>query len=202
MSASSTPTAEPVRLHRQGEVGGDRRLADPALARGDRDDRPDPGRERVLPRRGAAVPARRAHARRGRAGPARPGAPRGRASAVSTAVTDSTPGRASTAASAALRSGSRRGPRSGSTSIAKPTLPSRTTTPGHHPERDDVAALVGIAHARRARRGSRLSVTAICMLSRDGGRTDRIWARLPALDNTRAARPLSAEFRRRLCAAA
>src|SRR5437588_653371 len=44
------------------------------------------------------------------------------ACAVSTAVTESTPGKASTAFSAALRSGSRRGPRSLSTSIAKATL--------------------------------------------------------------------------------
>ena len=43
MSASSTPTREPVRLQPQRQIGGDRRFADPALARGNGDDRADTG---------------------------------------------------------------------------------------------------------------------------------------------------------------
>ncbi len=48
--------------------------------------------------------------------------------AVSTAVTESTPGSFVTASSQALRSGSACGPRAAGTSMAKPTLPSRTTS--------------------------------------------------------------------------
>ena len=50
-------------------------------------------------------------------------------SAVRTAVAESTPDRPSTAFSAALRSGSSCGPRLGSTSMAKKTLPSLTVKP-------------------------------------------------------------------------
>jgi hypothetical protein len=50
-------------------------------------------------------------------------------SAVSTAVTDKTPGTASTAVSQARRSGSLASPSAAATSTAKPTLPSRMTTP-------------------------------------------------------------------------
>ena len=54
-------------------------------------------------------------------------------SAVRTALTDNTPGSASTADSAAWRKGSSWAPRSGSTSIEKPTLPSLTTRPATIP---------------------------------------------------------------------
>ena len=67
-------------------------------------------RHRARLRRRLPAAPRRVRMRRGaRARRARRG---GCASAVSTAVTDSTPGSASTACSAALRSGSSRGPRS------------------------------------------------------------------------------------------
>jgi hypothetical protein len=56
-------------------------------------------------------------------------APEAWRSAVSTAVTDKTPGKASTAVSQARRTGSLASPSSGATSTAKPTLPSRMTTP-------------------------------------------------------------------------
>ena len=42
------PDSEPVRLQAEREVGGDRRFADPALARGDGDDRADPGDRAAL----------------------------------------------------------------------------------------------------------------------------------------------------------
>ena len=74
MSASSTPTESPFALQRQREIGGDRRFADAALARGDRDDRAHARRERGfaprpagLRRRGVPV----ARARGGGAGIAR-----------------------------------------------------------------------------------------------------------------------------------
>jgi len=69
---------------------------------------------------------------------------------------------------------------------------------GHHPEGNDVPALVGIAHG--GERGEDLSLgNGHFMLSCDGGRSDRIWARLRHL-TTPAPRALyRAYFRRRLC---
>src|SRR5215211_6168270 len=64
-------------------------------------------------------------ARRGASPPA--GARPGARSAVSATITDWTPGRARTAASAALRTGSQRGTAAESTLIEKNTLPSVTT---------------------------------------------------------------------------
>src|SRR6266700_4238851 len=90
--------------------------------------------------------------------------PRGAACAVSTAVTESTPGSASTAFSAALRSGSNCGPRSRSTSIAKATLPSRMTRPETMPRETMSAPLSGSATRPNASRICR-SVTPLISFS-------------------------------------
>ncbi len=48
MSASSTPTRNPFAFSAKRQIGGDGRLADPALARGDRDDGAHPGHRPTL----------------------------------------------------------------------------------------------------------------------------------------------------------
>ena len=144
MSASSMPTREPVRLQRQREIDRGRRFADAALAAGDRDDvrgrraraaLPPPARAPACAAPGAAGRWARGGRRAAALRRSAPRSPRARPAGPPP------PARPPCAAARA------RGPRSGSTSIAKPTLPSRTTTPRHHAERDDVAAAVGIGDA-------------------------------------------------------
>ncbi len=128
-----------------------------------------------------ATPGTAPRAGRAAAGPAGGGAPRARggavrarggACAVSTAVTESTPGSASTAFSAALRNGSSRWPRSASTSIAKATLPSRITSPETIPSETISAPLSGSGTRASASRICR-SVTMLIPFSSPGGSTAR-----------------------------
>src|SRR6516165_1748915 len=119
MSASSTPTESPFALSPNARLAATVDLPTPPL----------PEATATIAFTPATAP-RWVRPPAAGCGALRPGAT---ACAVSTAVTDSTPGSASTAFSAALRSGSSRGPRSGSTSMAKARLPSRTTTPDTMP---------------------------------------------------------------------
>ena len=143
MSASSRPTLQAVRRKPERQVDGGGRFADAALARGDGDDvlaRPAPMRP---PRRSAWRGTAAAGVRRGVRGAAwRGGAAR---SAVSTAVTDSTPGSARPPARGLAQRLERR-----RRAPARPRSRSRhcrrvTTTPETMPERDDVLPRRGIA---------------------------------------------------------
>ena len=132
MSASSMPTLQAVGGKAEREVDGGGRLADAALAGGDRDDRLDAGHaalalavRRRRMRRAAGAAVRRAAARR-RARARRDGAsmPPPFFSAVSATTAPATPGIALTTRSAAARSGSSSCARAAGTVIEKNTLAS------------------------------------------------------------------------------
>ena len=148
MSASSTPTFRPMAARREREIGGGGRFADAALARRHGDDRAHARHQRLLRVRlrppGAVRRGPPACAARRLCASARP-------------MTDSTPGSASTAFSAARRSGSSRGAAlaldlDGEGDMAVAQLHARD-----HAEADDV-----LARARdrvtRAQRGEDLAL--------------------------------------------
>ena len=85
--------------------------------------------------------------------------------AVSTAVTDSTPGSASTACSAALRSGSSLGRARAVDLDGEGDMASRTCTPRDHAEADDVLPALGIARPRCSAASTSLSRDRSCRLS-------------------------------------
>ena len=117
-------------MEREGEIDGGGRLADAALAAGDRDNVLDAGQRQPAAAGLAARLAMGMTMRLGFAGPVGRGAVWGAARwAVSTTVAVSTPGRSMMAFSAALRTGSITVAWVGSTSIAKPTWPSRRVRP-------------------------------------------------------------------------
>ena len=153
MSASSTPTRRPLALSPSARLAATVDLPTPPLPEATATMARTPGAIALLPAAGAACAG-------AAAGAARRAPPGGFASAVNTAVTDMTSGNASTARSAAFRNGSRRAPRSGSTSIANPTLPSRITTPVTMPSETMSPSRSG---SRTARSASRImfSVTGI-----------------------------------------
>ena len=177
MSASSTPTVSPFACNAKRQIGRDGRFADPALARGDRDDRaarPAPARFCACgaPAFGAAAGRAPCGAARGAAAPAPVLAP---VSAVSTAVTESTPGKASTACSAALRSGSRRGAALGLDLDREADIAVAHDDARYHAERDDVARPCrGRAPPRSASRIC-CSVTAIAAPAAIARRSPSVW---------------------------
>ena len=160
MSASSTPTRSPLACNPSARLAATVDLPTPPL--------PD-ATATIAPTPGTAPRAVRTLAALGGGAAARP---RGGACAVSTAVTESTPGSASTAFSAAFLNGSSRGPRSLSTSIAKATLPSRITKPDTMPSETMSAPLSGSAMLPSASRICR-SVTSLMSFSPCGGPEDR-----------------------------
>ena len=152
MSASSTPTRSPLAFIPSARLAATVDLPTPPFPEATATMARTPGASGCAapcPGRGGAV-----------CGAAARAPPVGLLSAVNTAVTDTTSGNASMARSAALRKGSRRAPRSGSTSIANPILPSRITTPVTMPSETMSPSRSG---SRTARSASRImfSVTGI-----------------------------------------
>ena len=151
--------ADPLaaRRQRQGEIGGRRGFAHPALARSDRDHMADAGKLGLAAEAGGPAAGPRpapvltagcaiARSLRDLAGRSRPARRPLARSAVRTAVTEVTPGRAITASSQAWRRGSLAlaSASFGSISSAKPTLPSLTTIPETMPRSTTLAAMRGV----------------------------------------------------------
>ena len=133
----------PLACSAERQIDGDGRLADAALAAGDRDDVLDAGQGQApAARLGMRVAVRNDRALEAwpdRLVFARVWARRDGRSAPTVAL--SAPGRSMIAFSAALRTGSITGAWAGSTSMAKPTWPSAHGQAAHHPGRHDVATL-------------------------------------------------------------
>ena len=123
---------------------------------------------------------RRRSGRRRRARLRLRGAARGGACAVSTAVTESTPGSASTAFSAALRNGSSRGPRSARPRSQRRHCRRGSTSPETIPSETMSAPLSGSATRPSASRICR-SVTVLIPFSSPAWQhsTDRSWRLVP-----------------------
>ncbi len=144
MSASSTPTRRPFARKAKARLEATVDLPTPPLPE---------ATATIASMPGTAPPSVRCCGRACRAaGDCGAFGPRAVDCAVSTADTESTSGSASIAFSAALRKGSSRGPRSGSTSIEKATLPSRMTIPETMPSETMSAPLSGSATAANASR--------------------------------------------------